>query len=325
MTDYLLLVLHKLEHSFGYYDVSSGRRLATLDTRPYPHEICLDPGRRKAYIAEMGVRGIESDGPGGHTVAIYDVKSRLYEGAIDTGQYDRPHGLVTFGNRLYVTSESTRHLLVFDLQTEKLIKPVFLDQECAHMVAIAPEGDTAYTANILSNSITAVNTRSLEVRYHIPVPERPEGMAFSPDGKWMYCVCREAQKVAVIDCEIGKMVNAIDTGHGPVRVVITPDGSRLAIPLFHSAAVQVADTLSQKVTHTIPVGHHPAGTCMSPDGKVVFMSCEDENRVYAFDMDSLEIVQKIDTGEGADAMVCLYITELEKLPDNTNNNESPGS
>ena len=311
MKEYILLVLHKLEHTFGYYDVESGEQIHTLATRKYPHEICLDPERRKVYIAEMGVRGIESEGPGGNTIAVFDLKRKEQIDTIDTGEYDRPHGIATFRNRIFVTSESTRHLLVFDLATKSLLSAIHLDQECAHMVGISPDGRMAFTANIGSNSVSAVDTSTFEVLGHIPVPERPEGMVFSPDGRWMYCVCREAGMVAVIDCEKLVMVDRILTGHGPVRVVISPDGKRLAVPLFHSSSMEVVETETLSVIKTIPVGPHPAGTCMSPDGKLVFISCEDENLVYTIDMETLEIVSRIPTGNGADAMVCLFTSEIE--------------
>lgn len=309
--EYTLLVLHKLEHSFGYYDVQSGAQLKSINTRAYPHEICLNPSRNRIYIAEMGVRGIESEGPGGNTIAVFDLKSGEQVSSIETGKFDRPHGIATHGLKLYVTSESTKHLLVYDLVSEAMICTVNLAQECAHMVGISPDGSSAYTANILSNSITEVDTKACEVRRHISVPERPEGMAFSPDGRLMYCVCREAKAVAVIDCEKGEMTDQIETGHGPVRVVITPDGKRLAVPLFHSASVEFIDTQSRKVSHTKSLGPHPAGTCISPDGKLVFVSCEDENLVYVFNMENMEIIQKIRTGDGADAMVCLFSSEVE--------------
>ncbi len=150
--------------------------------------------------------------------------------------------------------KAQKHLLVYDLETEDLLSVVNLDQECAHMVGVSPDGSRAYTANIWSNSITEVDTGTFRVVRHIAVPERPEGMAFSPDGKLMYCVCREAKAVAVVDCEKGEMVDQNKTGHGPVRVVITPDGKQLAIPLFHSAAVEVADTDSRKCDP-----YHPCG------------------------------------------------------------------
>ena len=196
----VLIVLHKTDDSFGYYDVFSGKELAYVNTLPYPHEICLSPNRDRIYLAEMGVRGVESEGPGGHTVSVYDVKTQSLLSRIDTGAYDRPHGVATHENgKLFVTSESTKYLLIYHLDTEKLIHKILLDQECAHMVDVTPDGRTAYTANIFSNSITAVDTECGTVIRHIPVLERPEGLAFSPDGKLVYVVNRESRAIAIID------------------------------------------------------------------------------------------------------------------------------
>lgn len=309
MRQYTLIILHKLEDSFGYYDVNSGRQFNVIKTRPYPHEICLDPARKNIYIAEMGVRGIESEGPGGHTVAVYDIKSGNLVSVIDTGIYDRPHGITSSGNRLFVTSESTKNLLIYNLLTEDLICPVYLGQECAHMVTVSPDGKTAYTANIWSNNITAVNIEQCRVINHIPVPERPEGMVFSPNEKLIYCVCREAGCVAIIDRKRAEMTHKIETGNGPVRIAISPDGYTLYIPLFHSAAVQFADTRTRKVISTMQVGPHPAGICISPDSKIIFISCEEENMVYAISAETCEIINRIETGAGADAMVCLFTSE----------------
>ena len=307
---YTLLLLHKLEESFGYYNVQSGKQLASIKTRPFPHEICLDPQRKKVYIAEMGVRGIESIGSGGHTISVFDIKTHRQVSDIDTGFFDRPHGITTYDNRLFVTSESTKNLLIYNLKTEKLIKAVYLGQDCAHMVNVAADGKTAYTSNIWSNSLTAIDTETYKVLHHIPVPERPEGMIFSHDGSLIYCVCREANTIAVIDCESAKMIDKIETGNGPVRIVISPDGQQLCVPLFHSASVQFANTLTREVTNTIQIGPHPAGICLSPDGKLVFISCEEENLVYVIDFKTLEILNKIKTGNGADAMVCLFNSEI---------------
>lgn len=311
MERYTLLLLHKLEASFGYYDVNTGRQVANIITKPYPHEICLGPSRKKVYIAEMGVRGIESEGQGGNTVSVFDIKTRKLISVIETGKYYRPHGLAINGTKLLVTSESTKNLLILNLETEKLIKAVYLDQECAHMVNVSPDGKTAYTANIWSNSITAVDLFSYQILYHISVPERPEGIVFSNDGNLIYCVCREAKTVVIIDRRVNEITGKIETGSGPVRIAISPDGTQLCIPLFHSSSVQFADTHSRKVTHTLAVGPHPAGVCLSPDGKLAFISCEEENLVYVIDFQTYEIVNKIKTGNGADAMVCIFSSETE--------------
>ena len=304
MSEYTLVVLHKTDHSFAFYDVATGERMDDIQTRPFPHEICLSPDQKKMYIAEMGVRGVESEGPGGHTIAVYDTNSHKLLSTIDTGEYDRPHGLAAANGRLFVTSESTKYLLIYDIDSEELLHAAFLDQECAHMVNVAPGGQQAYTANIFSNTITEVDVGSGRVVKHIDVLERPEGMVFSNDGNLIYVVNRESYAVSIVDRQLGLQIDTIAMGNGPVRVVITPDGQTLVVPLFHSAAVQLVDTASRKVVQTVKVGPHPAGTALSPDGQYAFISCEDESLVYVFSLQPFEVISTIRTGPGCDAMVC---------------------
>ena len=311
MNNTILVILHKTGQSFAYYDVQTGKTLRSIDTKPFPHEICLSPDRKSFYVAEMGVRGVESTGPGGHTIAIYRTGTGEKTGEIDTGKYDRPHGLVTHANgRLYVTSESTQYLLIYDLNKNELIQKVYLGQKCAHMVNTSHNGNRAYTANIFSNTITEIDTTDGRVIRHITVPERPEGMVCAPDDSLIYVVCREAKRIAVIDAAHGEWIDSIPTGNGPVRIAMTPDGSQFVIPLFHSAAVQVIDRVT-KVTQTLDVGPHPAGVAISPDGGLFFISCEDEQQVYVFDMHTKELLNKIKTGPGCDAMVCLDRREIK--------------
>ncbi|MBN1481631.1 hypothetical protein EH223_04645 [candidate division KSB1 bacterium] len=313
MNEYILVVLHKTDASFGCYDVQSGKQCAVVKTRPFPHEICLSPDRKKIVIAEMGVRGVESPGAGGHTIAVYDTQTLKYLSTIDTGDFDRPHGLASHKNgQLFVTSEAKKYLLIYDLESENLLHAVYLDQEGAHMVAVAPDGEHAYTANIFSNTITQVKVQAGIVDKQIAVLERPEGMVFSPDGNLIYVANRESRAISIVDRHKGQQVDTIKTGHGPARVVLTPDGQRLVIPLYHSAAVQIADTTRRQVTHTVTVGSHPAGTTLSPDGRLAFISCEDENLVYVLSMSSFEVIGTIKTGPGCDAMVCLYRDEVQK-------------
>jgi YVTN family beta-propeller protein len=309
MTKYKLIVLHKLEGSFGIYDVQSGTCLKLIRTNPYPHEICLAPDRKKIYIAEMGVRGIESEGSGGHTISVYDLINLTLSSVIDTGHYDRPHGITTGREKLFVTSESTKNLLIYDLDSEQLIKSLYLGQECAHMVSISRDGKIACTANILSNSITVVDVNQIKVVKNVSVPERPEGMVFSKTDDLIYCVCREASLIAIIERKSATMIDKITTGNGPVRIAISDDGNQLIFPLFHSESVQFANTTSNKVTDTVRIGSHPAGICMSPEGKYVFISCEEENTVYMLDIVTHDVIKKIKTGDGADAMLCIFAHE----------------
>ncbi len=314
MQDYILFVLHKLNASFGYYRVSSGEKLRRIETKDFPHEICLSPDRKKLYITEYGLRGVETPGTGGNTIAVFDIKTGRRTSTIDTDAHDRPHGIAVHeSGYLFVTSESTRHVLIFDLDSEKLLHAVNTGGDLTHMLQVAPDGKTLYAADVGSGTLTSIDVESGRISGRIDVLQRPEGMVFSPDGRLLYVVNRESRAVAIVDTEKAEMVDQISTGHGPVRIVITPGGERLAFPLFHSDAVQIADTSSRKVIKTIPVGRQPAGTTISPDGKLVFMSCEIENTVYVFSMDDLSVITTIKTENGCDAMVCIDATEFSNM------------
>jgi YVTN family beta-propeller protein len=306
-----LVVLHKLEASLGCYDVESGRELFRLPTADYPHELCLSPDRRRLFVTEYGLRGVESEGEGGNTVAVFDLRARMRVGTLSTRDYRRPHGVATdAGGRLYVTSESRRSLLIFRLEDQSVLHVVDVEQECPHVVAVSPDGRTAMTANVGSGSLSAVDVMMGAVLRQVKVLERPEGMAFSPDGKLLYVVNRQSDAVSVVDAIKLETIGRIDTGRGPVRIAISPEGKRIAVPLFHADAVQIVDTNARSVTHTIPVGRQPAGATLSADGEVLFVSCERERRVYAISMAEGEVLSSIATGEGPDAMACLDSGEM---------------
>lgn len=307
----ILLVLHKLSDHLAYYDVETGRELASVPTAAFPHEMCLSPDRKTLYITEYGCRGVEAPGQGGNTIAVFDVKSKKRIATISTGDYNRPHGIVARNGKLFVTSEPTQRLLVFDLQTHSLLQAISTEQLISHLVNVSPDGKTAYTTNIGSNSITAIDLANGKIVKHLSLLTRPEGLVFSPDGKLMYVVNRESAAVSVVDTLTKEQVGLIRTGKGPVRITISPDGKRIIFPLFHSDAVQIADTQTLKVTQTIPVGRQPVGMALSPDGKLVFVSCELDQTVFVISLETSQVIRKIKTGVGPDSMVCMFASELQ--------------
>jgi YVTN family beta-propeller protein len=306
-----LAVLHRLEASLGVYEVASGRELFRLPTAEFPHELCLGADRRHLYVTEYGLPAVDSEGEGGHTVAIFDLRARERVGTLSTGEYRRPHGIAADrGGRLFVTCEPQRALLIYRLEDESFLHVVDVGQELPHVVAVSPDGRTAFTANVGSATLSAIDVMMGVVLQHVKVLEWPEGMAFSPDGEVLYVVNRKSAAVSIVDPIKVTTIGRIDTGQGPVRIVITPDGKRIAFPLFHQDAVQIADTASRKVTHTIPIGKQPTGATLSDDGELLFVSCEHESRVYVIAMADGEVLTTVSTGKGPDALASLDLAEV---------------
>jgi YVTN family beta-propeller protein len=311
MTRFTLLVLHKQGHSLGCYDVETGKQTAEVPTAEFPHEMCLHPDRSRLYITEYGLRGVETPGKGGTTVAILDVRAKVISDRISTGEYDRPHGIAAHScGKLLVTSETSNSLLVFDLENGKRLAAIEVQGGVPHMTAVSPGGKLAFTANIGSGNLTAVDLESFEVLEHVQVLGRPEGMAFSSCGRRLYVANRESAAVVVVDCCLLEMVAQIKTGNGPVRAVISPDGARLVVPLFFQDALEILSLEESRVMSTVQVGRQPAGTAVSPDGSLAFASCEQEDAVYVVDLETAQVVNRIRTGKGPDAMVCLRASEV---------------
>lgn len=306
-----LAVLHKLEDTLAIFEVATGREIFRMPTGRFPHEMCLSPDRRRLYVSEYGLRGVESVGEGGNTIGVFDLDGRKRSGEIGLSGYRRPHGIVAHETgRLFVTCEPQNALLVFRLEDGAAVHAVDVGQDLPHIVTVSPDGATAVTANIGTGTLTAVDVEKGVPLRNVRVLERPEGMAFSPDGRLLYVVNRESDAIAVVETGRFEMTGRIETGRGPVRVAMTPDGSRIGFPLFFGDAVQIADTATRQVIHTIPVGRQPAGITISRDGELLFVSCEVDRRVYVVSVAEGRVVATIATGEGPDAMAALDLDEV---------------
>ena len=71
-----------------------------------------------------------------------------------------PHGVEWLdGESAAVTVEASKALIIVDVAREKVTQSIGTDQEISHMVALDPERGRAYTANIGSGNVTAIDVR----------------------------------------------------------------------------------------------------------------------------------------------------------------------
>jgi YVTN family beta-propeller protein len=306
-----LVVLHTLEASLACYEVAGGRERFRIPTGPFPHEMCLAPDRRRLYVTEYGVRSVESEGEGGNTVGVFALPRPERTATIGLGRHRRPHGIAAHsGGRLFVTSEPQRTLLILRLEDHTVLRAVDVGQGIPHAVAVSPDGRTAFTGNLGSGTVCAVDVMMGTVLRHVMGLGRPEGMAFSPDGRLLYVVNHESAVVTIVDTIRLEVVGGIETGRGPVRLAVSPDGRRVALALLQEDAVQIADAETRTVSATIPVGRRPRGTVLSADGRILFVSCEDDRQVYVIGFEEARVLTTIPTGEGPGALVSLDLAEV---------------
>ena len=97
----------------------------------------------------------------------------------------------------------------------------------------------------------------------------PHTLKLGPDGM-IYVTCENSAKVAVIDRETNKVVEAIDTGSNNChRLIIAPDGQRLYTENEEDATISVIDLPKRKLLGKIKTPGPLAGITISADSRTV--------------------------------------------------------
>lgn len=192
-------------------------------------------------------------------------------------------------------------------------------------------------ANSSADYVTLVDPRTLEIVGNVPVGVGPEYVAFSPDGAWLYVTSPYDLTVTVVDVARREPVGTpLALDRKPGQLAVGADGRVYALLRADEGAVAVIDPASRTVTATIPVGRSPSAIAFG-NGRVLAASFDDstiavidptaarvvathevetgsalaahadrpvaysmatfDNVIYAFDVESGEILAEITTGD----------------------------
>src|SRR5579864_1519453 len=99
-------------------------------------------------------------------------------------------------------------------------------------MAISPDEKTVAVANGHSDSITLIDTTTLE-KTNLKIPAYPEGtlgsqpigVAFAPDGKTLYVACAGTNALAVVRTAKWSVLGVVPTAWFPSAMVVDPEGS----------------------------------------------------------------------------------------------------
>jgi outer membrane autotransporter protein len=128
----------------------------------------------------------------------------------------------------------------------------------------------AYITNNLSNNVSVIDTRTNSVVRAIPVGLKPEGVAVSPDGRFVYVANTNSNTVSVINAVTNAVVSLPTMGSFPIGVAVTPDGKFAYVTNQNSNNVSVIDTTTNKVALDM-VGSSPIGVAVAPGGRLVYV------------------------------------------------------
>jgi len=293
------VAVEKGSGNVGFFG-ADGNVLKEVKVAEHPHEMAFSPDGRYVYATNNGMLWMTDPGQGGNTVSIVDIRAQSLAGTIDLGKYRRPHGIDVdpkTGN-LLVTTELPSMLLIVDPRARKIVKEYDIKGKAPHLVRLAADRVWAYTTNTDTGTLSAVNLQTDEVKV-IPIGERPQGMAFSPDGGRLYVTNMNSDSISIIDTLSKTRIGDIATGKAPVRIMITPDGKTAVYALQLGEAVGFANIDARKEEAQVKLTGQPVSLTFSADDKYAFSAVQSQDKIFMIDLATRKIEKVISAPPGA--------------------------
>lgn len=293
-------VVHKLGGAVGFY-TASGKFLSSVPVGKHPHELLLSRDGRTLYVSDNGMVWMTDPGEGENTISIIDVATRRKTGVINLGSNRRPHGmdLVPGHNQLVVTIENPDGgLLLVDLDQRRVLRRFDVKGGKPHMVSVDRRAEFAYVSNDATDTVAVLRLRDGEVKL-VPMGRRPQGGAFSPDGKLYYVTNVVAEQIVVLDTATHQIVRRMPAPGGPARIAVTPDGKTLVYNRQPVKGAAIADAATGRVLASLTLPGTPLSLTMSPDGKFAYAGLQDTDKIAVIDVAARTISRIIETPSGA--------------------------
>lgn len=294
----LLLVLNKVDNELAIIDADAMKILAKVETGVGPHEVCATSDGKFAIVANYGdVKTV------GHSLSVIDLDEKKVLRVVDTSPLKRPHGLAEADGKVWFTSETSAVVGRYDPATDKVDAIIGTGQGLSHMVVRDAKNGKLYTANIMNDSVTMLETKGQHPKpVQIAVHKEPEAIAISPDGASVWVGHRKGADIVVIDTKTKQLTQTIECGGVPIRLAFTPDGKRVLASEAEGGYVVAFDATTFKEVGRVSVGNTPVGILATPDSKRAFVAVTGEGKVACVDLETMKVTSSLETGNQPDGV-----------------------
>jgi YVTN family beta-propeller protein len=157
----------------------------------------------------------------------------------------------------------------------------------------------AYVTNVISNTVSVIDTATDTVIKTIAVGDGPEGVAVNPDNTRAYVANSNADTgegnpdtVSVISVASNTVVDTITVGDNPQGVAVHPSGFWVYVVNNSDSTVSVIDAADNTVDGTITVAKGALRAVVSPGGHRLYVANAGDNNVSVVNtVSNLDLMQ----------------------------------
>jgi DNA-binding beta-propeller fold protein YncE len=238
-----------------------GDTLKTIDLGEYraPHDVRWVDGSRVVVTSEAN-----------QALLVVNVETGAIERVFKTeAGVSHMLALSTDRTRLYCSNMRDGSVSAFDFKTGAKIKDVQTGKECEG-VGVTPDGRWVWAGNRAEDSISIIDTRSLEVVKRIASPGFPYRVQFTPDGTRALVPHAQASSLVVADVATQTILKSIPLGLTKVEKPSTagvfphPDNRHAFVTVRNDNSMLVLDLVSGQTLGRVEVQASPDGVTYSP-------------------------------------------------------------
>src|SRR5262245_30406697 len=206
-------------------------------------------------------------------------------------------------NYLFSAHLAAGLLHVIDVQKNTVIKTI-PGVPGVEGVAYIPEGKKVYTSNWGENKSGVIDLARMTVVKRIPTEDKPDGIAYAAPFRKAYVSNERAKAESVIDVTSDTIVKVLRFDSETGVPQYDPVARKVYVNLQDQNVLAVIDPTTDTVTarHAVDGCRGNHGMAIDPERHRAFLSCEGNDILVVFDLDTHRTIAQLPMAKGADVV-----------------------
>ena len=204
-----------------------------------------------------------------------------------------PYGIDGNGTYAVVAESLTGHVALINISDNTLFQEILVGTNPS-MVAVTPDGSTAYVTNYGNNTVCAINLNSSSgfITSTVPVGNGPVGIYITDNAVFVTNYKDDTWSYLTIG---SPPINVNSWGAGPISIVAGTNATNVYVANSRSNTVNVFQSVSGTygLTATITTGSYPDALLLVPNSTTLYVANANDNSISVIDTSSNRVVTTI--------------------------------
>mgnify|MGYP001269080218 FL=1 len=194
-------------------------------------------------------------------------------------------------------------LYVIDLRTNRLVKAI-PGVPGVEGVEYVPGLRKVYTSDWLENKIGVVDLASMRVIKKLATASKPDGSTYAAPFRKLYVSDERGRAEAVVDVDHDVILTTLHFASETGMPQYDPVARKVYLNLQDENIFAVIDPATDRVVARYPVGRCRGnhGMALDPEHHRAFLSCEGNNQMTVFDLDTHQPIAMLPLADGPDVI-----------------------